>query len=297
MANHTVDHRGMRRGDTTSPRPGQQRRAFTLVELLVVIAIISLLVAILVPMLEQARDIARTAVCATNLASVGKGLHLYAADHDDWYPPFGSEVNRLLYPHSPPETKALNLRGKNLYGPIWAAVGRVWGYGRYVETPSLFFCPADDDADMCLEAGGQSFKYHEQDGCIGEMYSSYYWNTWAKKYPQRDLNNSQWDYAYRRLSEMPDDKPLGMDPAGELVGMLAHPMGKGGGLLFNVMHVDASVNPLELPPAYKQFMWGGGSGTNPLPRASLGYRWEKAGPYNDWVDLWAMLNDPSLIPQ
>ncbi len=53
------------------------RRGFTLIELLVVIAIISLLIAVLMPGLRQAREQARRAVCASNLSSIATSLLSY----------------------------------------------------------------------------------------------------------------------------------------------------------------------------------------------------------------------------
>ncbi|MFW6133553.1 MAG: type II secretion system protein [Planctomycetota bacterium] len=59
--------------------PGRVR-GFTLIELLVVIAIIALLVAILMPTLNEAKDMARTVACQTNLSQMGRAMRVYAAD-------------------------------------------------------------------------------------------------------------------------------------------------------------------------------------------------------------------------
>lgn len=63
-----------------------RRRGFTLVELLVVIGIIALLIAILVPTLNKAREASNRAVCGSNLRQLGLMFQLYANRYNDYAP-------------------------------------------------------------------------------------------------------------------------------------------------------------------------------------------------------------------
>ena len=57
-------------------------KGFTLIELLVVVAIIALLIAILVPAVQNAKDLADRAVCGTRLKGIDNSCAIYAASNN-----------------------------------------------------------------------------------------------------------------------------------------------------------------------------------------------------------------------
>ena len=101
-----------------------RQQAFTLIELLVVISIIALLIAIMLPALQQAREEARVAVCGSNLRQLGiwlpslfHGLRRPAAClrvcHQPEQPPHPTPVgpgHHALYGQREPRTVAIPLR-------------------------------------------------------------------------------------------------------------------------------------------------------------------------------------------
>ena len=84
------------------------RGAFTLIELLVVVAIIAMLISILMPSLQRAREQSKRAVCASNHKNMGLATQLYTEDHNGWV----TDWRYFLWDRNPPQPHSESNRKK-----------------------------------------------------------------------------------------------------------------------------------------------------------------------------------------
>jgi prepilin-type N-terminal cleavage/methylation domain-containing protein/prepilin-type processing-associated H-X9-DG protein len=132
------------------------RRGFTLIELLVVISIIAVLIALLLPAVQSAREAARRSQCVNNMKQIGIALHNYHTGHQT-FPPGGAATGAYLgstyYPTWGTWSAQALMLGYLEQMPLYNAANFSWvvGWTQGFNTNStvstrilsVFICPSD----------------------------------------------------------------------------------------------------------------------------------------------------------
>jgi prepilin-type N-terminal cleavage/methylation domain-containing protein/prepilin-type processing-associated H-X9-DG protein len=154
--------------DAGSPRRvASHVTGFTLIELLVVIAIIAILAAILLPVLDKAKQKALGVQCMGNLRQVGMGLKMYCDDGAGFFPinlPEPDDNDQTLnwvagmmdYDH-PNENTNSALLVNTQYSQLAA----------YVKNPAIYRCPSDRSAQNPNLQGPPRVRSYSMSGAIG----------------------------------------------------------------------------------------------------------------------------------
>lgn len=134
-----------------------KKRAFTLVELLVVIGIIAILIAILMPAMQRARDHARGVQCASNLRQLMTAALMFAQDNQ------GRLFGNWSDSGNPDENKRDWLAGGT---GDWTKAPEAGTLFKYVRNAAVYRCPSRDQDGGRTQGGTFTNNRFDYSACL-----------------------------------------------------------------------------------------------------------------------------------
>ena len=222
----------------------KERDGFTLIELLVVITILAILLAILVPLLQVAKERARRVACVASLRQIGLGLIAYAPNYDGRIPQSFFDPEELLsFPAYSYQVYWVNLDATSESDKV---ADGPWNIAhlfedRIIDDPRVFYCPS----------AGKGMRYKDYVGkfkwpFVSDVFPnpSFRVRVGYNYYPQGTSREKLDDnrYAYKRvntLSALNSRSTISMDNLGSWRYGMHRQMGRSSGI--NILYGDTSV--------------------------------------------------------
>ncbi len=249
-----------------------KKRAFTLVELLVVIAIIGILVALLLPAVQAARESARRTQCANNFKQVGLACQNYLAARKVF--PMGIEMWRsserksmrsapgeklywswslFILPYMEEQT-TFDLFDLKLHGPI----GNYYAFGVNFKAGATFvseyICPTEPNARQLMTCCGDKWNgsAEEEDLAVTHMSGvadSVDWSCGVNRFPNPKANGMLFERSKVDAADVIDGLSKTL-LVGEIISHPATPNFGSFWVSWNVHHTANGINTNTSPESF-----------------------------------------------